>query len=652
MPIFFAALWLAAAGPSSQPARDKERQAFNAAAAELALPLFWTHDDNDKLDPDELAHLHGIDATTREDWVTKDGFSPLAMKAFSRIARYSQSGPDLAALDADENARRKLVLEDLRQAQPAVVLTDLRTADEADRAFVKQMLEVARAIDALYEKQMGATELAPLLPKDDSASHALFFRNHGPWCMAPATEKNPKCNAIPSLPQRASALYPTALQQKAGFCETLLKHPYARALLHPFSVVRGEGEALKPVPYHIVFASEMDAVTAALRKAAEALPEQESAQKAYLLAAAQAFRDNQWSAADDPWVKTGGGASKWYVRAAADEAYADPCSRKAAFHLSFGRINERLIEWQRKLEPMRQAMEEATAKLAGPPYKPRQVVFKLPDFIDIIASAGDSRLPFGATMGQSLPIFGKIAAEGRRRTVAMTNLFTDRQSVAMQRSQAESILCTGTDGGWLDDPTPTLMNTILHEASHNLGPIGAYQVDGKTAPQIFGPALSLVLSELHAQTSALFFGEWLRNEGLIPAKLATDAQLRGLLFDFDHLARGMTSEDGKPKPYSQLAAVQVAAFLRDGGLVWRAGDKAANGKDVGCLAVDGAKLTASVATLTGVVTQVKAQGDKKRAEALIADAIAAGAPHAAVFQQIVNRFKRVAKMTFVYSVRF
>ncbi|MCC6809417.1 MAG: hypothetical protein IT381_18460 [Deltaproteobacteria bacterium] len=650
---------LAQAGPASQPAtdnraRDRERQAFNAAAAELALPLFWTSDDNDKLDPDELAHVLGVDATERTDWVTADGaYTALAKQAFSRIARHTKEGPDLGATP-EETARRKLVLEELRQAQPALIATDLRNASADERAFVKQMLVVAREVDALYGKQMGATELEPLLLKDDTLSRALFLRNHGPWCVQPATEKNKACNAIASLPAQTSALYPTALQTKSGFCEGLLKHQYARALSHPFSVVRGEGETLKPVPYHIVFANEMDAVSLALKKAAELIKDEaEAPLRAYLLAAAQAFRDNQWSAADDPWVKTGGGASKWYVRVAPDEAYADPCSRKAAFQLSFGRINERLIEWQKKLEPLRQTMEEAMAKLAGPPYKARQVVFRLPDFIELIANAGDARLPSGATMGQSLPIFGKIASEGRRRTVAMTNVFADRDSAAMQRAQAESVLCASAlSPGWLDDPTPNLMNTILHEASHNLGPTGFYQVDGKTSPQIFGPQLSLVLSELHAQTAALYFGEWLRGEGLIATKLLEHAQLRGLLFDFDHLARGMTGEDGKPKPYSQLAGVQVAAFLKDGGLVWRAGEKAANGRDTGCLAIDSTKLGASVTALATAVSVVKAQGDRKRAEAMIADAISTTAPHAPVFTQITQRFRRFPKLSFVYSVRF
>ncbi len=304
---------------SSQPVNDtraRERQVFNNAAAELAVPLFWAADDNDKLEPDELAHLLMIDGSDRGDWITADGqYTALAKQAFSKIARYEAVAP------ADD-PRRKAVLEELRQAQPALLTTDMRGANEEDRAFVKAMVDVAKALDALYMKQIGAAELEPLIA--DPASRALFMRNHGPWCVQPATEKNKQCNAIDTLPAQASALYPTALQAKPGFCEGLLKHQYARALLHPFSVVRGDGDALKPVPYHIIFASEMDAVSVALKRAADTLKSDgEQPMHAYLHAAAQAFRDNQWTAADEPWVKTGGGASKWYVRIAADEAYAD-----------------------------------------------------------------------------------------------------------------------------------------------------------------------------------------------------------------------------------------------------------------------------------------------------------------------------------------
>jgi hypothetical protein len=37
---------------------------------------------------------------------------------------------------------------------------------------------------------------------------------------------------------------------------------------------------------------------------------------------------------------------------------------------------------------------------------------------------------------------------------------------------------------------------------------------------------------------------------------------------------------------------------------------------------------------------------------MIADALATGTPHATIFSQVSQRFRRFPKMSFVYSVRF
>ena len=91
-------------------------------------------------------------------------------------------------------------------------------------------------------------------------------------------------------------------------------------------------------------------------------------------------------------------------------------------------------------------MEKALAELAGAPYKAREVSFKLPDFVDIALNAGDSRPPSGATIGQSLPNFGPVANEGRGRTVAMTNFYTDPDSIEALEGHDRVALLQGLDG--------------------------------------------------------------------------------------------------------------------------------------------------------------------------------------------------------------
>lgn len=78
-------------------------------------------------------------------------------------------------------------------------------------------------------------------------------------------------------------------------------------------------------------------------------------------------------------------------------------------------------------------MEKALAALAGAPTRPARGQLQAPGFVDIAVNAGDSRPAFGATIGQSLPNFGPVANEGRGRTVAMTNFYTDPDSLAATR---------------------------------------------------------------------------------------------------------------------------------------------------------------------------------------------------------------------------
>ena len=66
-------------------------------------------------------------------------------------------------------------------------------------------------------------------------------------------------------------------------------------------------------------------------------------------------------------------------------------------------------------------------------------------------------------------------------------------------------------------PEPGLLGTILHEATHNLGPAHEYKVGGKTDREVFGGPLASMLEELKAQTGALFLVDFLRGKKLVTA---------------------------------------------------------------------------------------------------------------------------------------
>lgn len=625
--------------PISKAFDQVPRSEFNRWAVRLNLPIYWIEDrDNDRvIDADEVAPL-----------LFYPGEPVTLEAAYAQIQAAMKAPPPDEK--TDEGKRQKLVGLDLDQGRATLVLTDLSSLSADDKKFAAHMMKVGSLVDELYDLQTGAAGLAPKLPAD-AASRSMFRRNRGPKCVAPMTEKDPLCSAIPGSPKPVFDIYPVELQANEKFCETLEKHKDAKALLNDhFAVVRGTPDALKAVPYTEAYANQMGAISAELTAAADAMKDPaEQALVTYLRAAAQSFKDNKWVPADEAWAKMNVDNSKWYVRIAPDETYWEPCSQKAGLHLTFARINQASKDWQSKLVPVQQEMEAEIAKRAGAPYAARKVTFHLPDFIDIVINAGDDRDPLGATIGQSLPNWGPVADEGRGRTVAMTNINTDKDSMQARREQAESLFDETSMKLYVASPEPGLLNTILHEATHNLGPSHDYKVGGKTAAQAFSGPIAQVMEELKAQTGALFLTEFLRNKKIISDEEASRTYIDGIVWAFGHTSQGMYAGGGGRKTYSNLAAIQIGILIEKGVLTWDAKAKAANGKDAGAFTLHTDKIVPVVDEMMKTVAGIKARGDRAAAEALIKKYVDSSdvVPH----ETIKERFLRHPKASFVYSVK-
>ncbi len=621
---------------------------FNARAQERFLPLFWRTDANKdgSLEPSELVTLIGPWTLSQADLVKGDAFT----EKFDELYAALQTQPDESKLAVEEKARRDALRLELSQGKATLVETDLTVGTEADRKAFDHFARAAALVEKLYARQHGGLEQSASIPADDTLSRAVYFRNQSPFCVAPATEKEAACNALAPAPARLFGLYPASIQTDPKFCTTLEKEKNKADLMGHFSVVTQEGKGFKAVPYTEAFKDDMEAVAVELESAAALFGDDEAALKNYLGAAAKSFRTNDWEPANEAWVAMGALNSKWYVRVGPDETYGEPCSWKAHFHLQLARINLASLEWQKKLEPVKAEMENTLAALAGAPYKARDVQFKLPDFIDVTINAADQRNPHGATVGQSLPNWGKVAEKGGR-TVVMTNLYTDADSRENLEKQVASLYCKATFDGFSSNPQAALLSVVLHEAAHNLGPAHDYKVKGKTDDEAFGGPLASTMEELKAQTSALFFTWWLVEKKLLTPEEATHATLRDIVWGFGHISRGMYDGAQRPKPYSQLASIQLGSMLKAGAITWKAEEKAANGVDAGCFEVDLARWRPAVKDLGKRVLAAKGKADKKEAEAMKASFVDAKDEWANLRITIAERWLRAPKATFVYSVK-
>jgi hypothetical protein len=511
------------------------------------------------------------------------------------------------------------------------------------------MLTVGRLIDDLFAEQKGSKPLLARVAPGDDLGASLFRRNWGPGCVAPLTEKNPLCSAIAGAPKPVFDVYPSSAQAAPDFCVKLEKLPGAKAVLAPFVAVReGAGGALSAVPYSEAYKDSMGAIARELAAAADGVVDpSEVPLKTYLTAAAKSFLTNDWVPADEAWSRMTVNNSRWYVRVGPDEVYWEPCNHKAGFHLAFARINRASLAWQSKLDPIEQEMEKDLAARIGPSYKARKVSFHLPDFIDIIVNAGDDRSAIGGTIGQSLPNWGPVSADGRGRTVAMSNLFTDEDSQAIRRKQAESLLSKETLASFVDSPEPGLLDTILHEATHNLGPAHEYKAGGKTDAQAFGGQLASMLEELKAQTGALYYVDLLRKKGLLTDDAARQSYVSNLVWAFGHISRGMYTETHARKAYSQLAAIQVGFLLDDGALTFDPAATAADGSK-GAFSFHFEKVPAAVERMMRVVGQIKATNDKAKALGLAAKYVDGERVPQGV---ITDRELKYPKQSLVYAVK-
>ncbi|MDB4953774.1 MAG: Nudix hydrolase 3, partial [Myxococcales bacterium] len=443
-------------------------------------------------------------------------------------------------------------------------------------------------------------------------------------------------------------VYPAELQSSDAFCKELEARKDAKSLLEPFTVVRGDAAKLFPVPYSDAYKDEMTTIAKELTAAADGLHDPgETALVTYLRAAAKSFTTNDWLPADEAWAKMTVDNSKWFVRIGPDEVYWEPCAQKAGFHLTFARINQGSKQWQSKLVPVQQEMEAAIAQRAGAPYKARKVTFHLPDFIDVVVNAGDDRPPLGATIGQSLPNWGPVANEGRGRTIAMVNLYGDPDSQSARRAQADSVFDAASMKLYAGTQEPSLLATILHEATHNLGPAHEYKVGGKTADEVFGGPVASVLEELKAQTGALFLLEFLRGKGLISDQLAQQSFADSIVWALGHVSQGMYTGSGARKTYGNVAAIQIGFLIEHGALTWNDQASANNGTDKGAFTIHGDKLVGAADEMMKAFAGIKARGDKPAADELIKRYVDGTiVPH----KLIAERFLRFPKASFVYAV--
>ncbi|MBU0506796.1 MAG: hypothetical protein ABII18_03100 [bacterium] len=601
------------------------REDFNRLAKEIGddvAPFRWISDDKNPgiVDPDELLFPRQMD---HHKYI-------MQRPPYTFTLDFHDAYVELVNLK-----RREVVRASLDEAIPVTFQTDLRHLSAPKKAMVRELVVTKQMIETLYRKQNGSykyVEQVAAARETDPESYALFMRNEGPWCEAPATAANPFCHALFGFPKQVVGVYPSDIDVTDEFCASLTQEQNDPMTLLAYNA---EGD-LVGTPYHEqeYYAHDMIAVARSLERAAghlNGIPE-EKAMVDYLLAAANAFRTGDWENADEKWVAMNRYGGDFALRVAPDEQYWDPCGRTAGFEFWFAVIDKEAEAMVDKFQLAERfaAMEEDLASLT-PLYEPKQIAFDLPDFSRTAMIAGDAHFPRSVMLGQMLP---NSMNHGPRMNI-FTGHYLDQYSMEMRGQIAqefmaeENLLFLSMDPEYAGKVS-TLV-TMFHELTHSLGPNpyrhtfvvntdGSQKLDDEGEPielfQALGPRNAVALEEIKGQTGSLYWTGWFLEKGLIDETLAKELYTECIRYILKKLGKGIVNPaTDRPGFYEQLCAVQLKAFMDAGAVTFEDGKFHIHYDNLS----QEDKLYQTSRELMAKVLDIALRGDKEGAEALLND---------------------------------
>lgn len=175
--------------------------------------------------------------------------------------------------------------------------TDLNSLTVSERKVLPLLIEAAKIMDELYWKQSYPQRDSLLNTIKDEKTKQFLMINYGPWDRLNGDK--PFVNGVGPRTDGGS-FYP------AGMTKEALEKSDVKDKFGLYSVIRTEQDKLISVPYHVIFASELQKASSLLKQAA--LLTDDASFKKYLNLRADALVTDNYSASDYAWLdmKTNG----------------------------------------------------------------------------------------------------------------------------------------------------------------------------------------------------------------------------------------------------------------------------------------------------------------------------------------------------------
>jgi hypothetical protein len=522
---------------------------------------------------------------------------PILLMATFSFAEQKKSGVMTGSAAKSGAPANLKVAPDLEQrlARFRRIQMPFRTAalNTREQQLVRKLVEACGYLESIYWRQSdpeGLTlyqSLASSRNRSDVALRRYLWINASRFDLIDGNKPFVGTDAMP--PGRG--FYPAKLPREQ--VEQYVKeHPDQKSAIYDqFAIVRWHQEELEAVPYHIAFRAFLEPAAKALRAAANL--SEDAAFAKFLRLRADALLSDDYFASDLAWLELKN--PKFDVIFAPYETYTDGLlgvkgSYGAAVMVRNESESKKLELFQKYVSQIQDALPLAAED------RPSKQGLETPmEVMDTPFRAGDLTHGYQA-VADNLPNDPRVHEQKGSKKLFFKNFMDARVNyvilpVARKLMEPEQAAKVSGEGYLLD--------TIMHEICHGLGPALARTAAGKVSiREAIGPGFS-GLEEAKADVTGMFGLKWLVDHDALPKEKLEEYYASYVSGLFRTVRFGAAEAHGQ-------AEIMEFNYLSEHGAVRRN----TNGR----YAIDYEKMPGAVADLAKELLETEATGDRSRAE--------------------------------------
>ncbi|ALL04146.1 Zn-dependent hydrolase [Pedobacter sp. PACM 27299] len=196
------------------------------------------------------------------------------------------------AVTSSEDSLQRYVNERIAIYEKVKLSTNLNDLSATDRKILPLLIQAAQIMDDLFWKQAYPQRDSLLSTIKDEKTKAFVWINYGPWDRLNGDK--PFIAGIGTKPDGAT-FYP------AGMTKAELEKSDLKDKFNQYSVIQKDSTGkLTEIPYHVLFASELQNASSLLKQAA--LLTEDAGFKKYLNLRADALTSDDFTASDYAWL--------------------------------------------------------------------------------------------------------------------------------------------------------------------------------------------------------------------------------------------------------------------------------------------------------------------------------------------------------------